>query len=245
MLLVMSETHAIPIVSLGRDCTSAYLIRMLHVHEHYQYDNADHAIQVCKQNNLGFGSNLFDWIFINDHQNFIRTLANIRSTDFFDPSRLLVVTPEKPATIVDPKTGIGWHHLFKRSPADQTILTSQIESQVADVDEKINYLRNKFINSAGLFCVYLYFDYWSLEKAKDLCSAIRIHRLDENFGFIYISNNSDTEGLWFFNKETIVLNLPFDYHISEASSNAPGSRTDILLRKLAHAYKLVGKSEAD
>ncbi len=244
MLLVIDSMNKTPIISLGRDCTSAYLIRMLYVHNRYHYENADHAIQVCKQNNLGLGSNLFDWTYIYNRDNFIRTLANIRSTDLFDPSRLQVITPEKPDTIVDPKTGIGWHHLFERSPSDQTILISQIGSQLINAKNKLNYLHNKLINYAESFCVYLYFDNWSAEQCKNLHRAVKIYRIDDNFRFIYIANNNNQEGIWFFNKETLVLSVPFDYHISEASMNASGSRTDMLMCKLAHAWKLVGKPEA-
>ena len=220
MLLVIDSMNKTPTISIGRDCASTYLIRMLYVHNRYHDENADHAIQVCKQNNLGLGSNLFD------------------------PSRLQVITPENPDTIVDLKTGIGWHHLFERSPSDQTILTSKIGSQLIDVKNKLNQLHNKIINYAKSFCVYLYFDNWSAEQCKNLHKAVKIYRIDDDFRFIYIANDNNQEGLWFFNKETLVLSIPFDYHISEASMNASGSRTDMLMRKLAHAWKLVGKPEA-
>ena len=174
MLLVIDSMNKTPIISLGRDCTSAYLIRMLYVHNRYHYENADHAIQVCKQNNLDLGSNLFD------------------------PSRVQVITPEKPDTIVDPKTGIGWHHLFERSPSDQTILISQVGSQLIDVKNKINYLHNKLINYAQSFCIYLYFDNCPAEQCMNLHRAVKIYRIDDNFRFIYIANNNNQAGLWFF-----------------------------------------------
>ncbi len=253
-MLLPSSTR---LISIGKDCTSAYLIRLLYVNDLVKEFNPDNAVNLCRQMKLGGGAYIFDWTYIDNYQKFYRALANIRYLVPFTLSSLRPFPSEAPTTVIDENLGIAWHHMFKRDHPGGIIIKDLISKDYDNCKEKANHLWTKFVKALDDFTYYIYFDSWSQDKCKALTRSLRLARSNRSFRLVYISNShvdqvvlSQYKNLYTssydkldagckydlaFANEVLLVNAPSEWNIQEASQDPNNYRTQTLLNNLKTA----------
>ena len=107
-------------------------------------------------------ADIFDWLFINDY-NCLSLSLNNHLEDFFEKYDFYIIPNNHDKAIVNRKYNMCWNHLFDGYTKTYTdfegrgdFLTEQcLDSVFPKIKEKINYLKDKFIESKTNKTLYI------------------------------------------------------------------------------------------